>query len=237
MTLPALAILAGGLATRLRPITETIPKSLVEVAGEPFLAHQLRLAKRQGFRKIVMLTGHLGGQIEAFAGDGAQFGLEIAYSHDGDRARGTGGAVRAAQDQFGDMVFVTYGDSYLDIEVAPVWQAFCASGTPALMTVLHNRDQWDPSNVVFDGKMVRQHDKTAGGKVGVEWIDYGLSVFRTDAITAWNQPDPFDLSLLTKALAEQGQLAGYEVSARFYEIGKPEGLEETASYLAKKQSH
>jgi len=234
MTLPPLAILAGGLATRLRPITETIPKSLVKVAGEPFLAHQLRLAKRQGFCKIILLTGHLGEQIEAFAGNGARFGLEIAYSHDGSEPRGTGGAVRAAQRYLDEVTFVTYGDSYLDIAVEPIWSRFCASGSAALMTVLHNQDQWDPSNVIFDGTMVRQHDKTANGQPGVEWIDYGLSVFRTEAITSCDYPDPFDLSLLTKKLAHEGQLAGHEVSTRFYEIGKPEGLEETAAYLSAK---
>lgn len=234
MTLPPLAILAGGLATRLRPITETIPKSLVEVAGQPFLAHQLRLAKRQGFNKIILLTGHLGEQIEGFAGDGTQFGLDIVYSHDGKEPCGTGGAVRAARKYLDEVTFVTYGDSYLDTAVDPVWSTFCALGAPALMTVLHNHDRWDPSNVIFDGKMVRLHDKMAQGQPGVEWIDYGLSVFRTDVITSCEYPDPFDLSFLTKTLAQKGLLAGHEVSTRFYEIGKPEGLNETEAYLAAK---
>jgi NDP-sugar pyrophosphorylase family protein len=205
----------------------------VEVAGEPFLAHQLRLVRRQGFRKVVIAIGHLGEQIEAFAGDGSRFGLDISYARDGKTKRGTGGALRGAIGNVGEEVFVTYGDSYLDIEVWPVWEAYKSSGVPALMTVLHNRDQWDPSNVVFDGKMVRVHDKTARGLNGLEWIDFGFSVFRTEIIAAWPEADPFDLSTVTRTLAQQGRLAGFEVNRRFYEIGKPDGLAETEVYIVR----
>lgn len=234
MTLPPLAILAGGLARRLQPITEALPKSLIPVAGEPFLAHQLRLAYRQGFRRIVLLTGHLGEQIEAFAGDGGSFGLEIRYSHDGPELRGTGGALRAALPLFGEEMFVLYGDSYLDIEVEPAYVTYQASGAPALMTVLCNRDRWDRSNVIFDGIMVRCHDKAACGQPNVEWIDYGFSIFRTAVIAEWPAPDPFDLSMVTCALASSGRLAGFEVTKRFYEIGNPEGLAETEAYIRRK---
>ncbi len=235
MRLPTLAILAGGLATRLQPITEMIPKSLVEVAGEPFLAHQLRLAHRQGFRRVVLLVGHLGEQIESFAGNGSAFGLSIVYARDGEIRRGTGGAVRAACECFDKHVIVIYGDSYLDIEIAPVWRAYRLDGAEAMMTVLRNRDQWDPSNVRFDGKMVLSHDKASRGQPGVEWIDFGLSIFRVDTIARWPEPDPFDLSSVTKTLAQRGQLAGYVVTQRFYEIGKPEGLAETSRHLARTQ--
>lgn len=234
MSLPTLAILAGGMATRLRPITETIPKSMVEVAGEPFLAHQLRLAHRQGFRRIVLLIGHLGEQIKAFAGDGSAFGLSVAYAHDGEIRRGTGGALRAARYYFDEHVFVTYGDSYLNIAVEPIWEAYCRASMPAMMTVLHNRDRWDLSNVQFNGRMVLSHDKTLSGQPGIEWIDYGLSVYRTEIIAKWPEPEPFDLSNVSKTLAERGELAGYVVTQRFYEIGKPEGLAEANAYLTAK---
>jgi NDP-sugar pyrophosphorylase family protein len=231
MSLPTLAILAGGLATRLRPITATIPKSLVEVNGEPFLAHQLRLAYAQGFRRVVLLIGHLGEQIERFAGDGSLFGLAVQYARDGESLRGAGGALRAACGRFGEHVVTLYGDSYLDIEVEPVWAAYRASGADALMTVLHNRDRWDRSNVRFDGRLVLSHDKQSLREPGVEWIDFGLSIFRTDVIANWPAPDPFDLSELTKRLAAERRLAGYPVTQRFYEIGGPRGLSETDAYL------
>ena len=233
MSLPPLAILAGGLATRLRPITETIPKILVPVNGEPFLAHQLRLARRQGFSRVVLCIGHLGGQVEAFvAARGGEFGLEIGFSHEGEARRGTGGALRHALPALGGTVFTLYGDSYLDVAAAPIHAAFLAAGQPALMSVLHNRNRWDASNVIFEAGMVRAHDKTLRGRPGVEWIDYGFSVFTAAVIAVWPEPDPWDLSALTGSLARAGRLAGHAVTQRFFEIGKPEGLAETEAYLA-----
>lgn len=230
--LPPIAVLAGGLATRLRPITETIPKSLVAVAGQPFIVHQLRLLHRQGFRRVVLLIGHLGEQIGAVVGDGRAFDLDVDYVEDGSVQRGTGGALRNALPALGESCFVMYGDSYLPIDCAPVWQTFRQNGCVALMTVLHNRDRWDPSNVRFDGRRVLCHDKRLAGAPGVEWIDYGLSVFATDVIRNWPAPDPFDLSALTGDLARRGLLDGFEVGTRFYEIGKPAGLVETEALLA-----
>lgn len=232
MTLPPLAILAGGLATRLRPITETIPKVLVPVNGEPFLAHQLRLAQRQGFDRVVLCIGHMGEQVEHWVERHRDdFALTIRFSHEGADRRGTGGALRYALPQLGETFFMLYGDSYLDVEAQPIHDAFLAAQAPALMTVLRNRDQWDASNVVFDGRMVRTHDKAARGQPGVEWIDYGFSIFTRAVVEAWPAPDPWDLSSLTGALARDGHLAGFEVTQRFYEIGKPEGLSEMETYL------
>ena len=234
-TLPPLAILAGGLATRLRPITATIPKVLVPVNGEPFLAHQLRLAQRQGFTRVLLCIGHLGEQVEdwvmAHRGD---FAMTVGFSHEGPDRRGTGGALRHALAHLGENFFTLYGDSYLDVEAAPIHAAFLAACAPALMTVLHNRDRWEASNVVFDGSLVRAHDKAARGQPGLEWIDYGFSVFSRVVIEGWPSPDPWDLSALTGALARQGRLAGFEVTQRFHEIGKPEGLAETAAYLRRR---
>ncbi|RVT97958.1 nucleotidyl transferase [Rhodovarius crocodyli] len=233
--MPPLAILAGGLATRLRPITETIPKVLVPVAGEPFLAHQLRLAAHQGFRRVVLCLGHLSEQVEEFlAARGGEFPLDIAISHEGAKRRGTGGALRHALPLLGPEFFVLYGDSYLPIEAAPVWAAFRAAGCPAMLTVLHNQDRWDPSNIEFRDGMALRHDKAARGQPGVEWIDFGLSVFTAPVIADWPRPDPWDLSALTGSLATAGRLAGHEVRQRFYEIGKPEGLRDTESFLSRK---
>lgn len=231
MRLPPLAILAGGLATRMRPVTETIPKSLIPVRGEPFLAHQLRLAHRQGFREAVLCVGHFGEQIEAYLAGHGSFGIDVAFSYDGDVRRGTGGALRQALPKLPDVFFVLYGDSYLDIEAAPVYDAFLERDAPALMTVLHNRDQFDRSNVVFDGRFVREHCKIEKPRAGVEWIDYGLSVMTADVVASWPEADPFDLSMLTATLAAHGKLAGFAVDRRFYEIGKPGGLSDLEGYL------
>ena len=170
------AILAGGVATRLRPVSERLPKSLVAVAGEPFIAHQLRLLRREGLERVVLCVGHLGEMIREFVGDGARFDLTVEYSFDGDRLLGTGGALRQALPLLPDTFFVLYGDSYLDIAFEPVLAAFRRCGAAAMMTVFRNEGRWDTSNVLFDGQRVVRHDKRAPTP-DMQYIDYGLGIF------------------------------------------------------------
>src|ERR1035437_6108261 len=108
-----IAILAGGLATRLRPVTETVPKALIEVAGEPFFGAQLRLVGHHGVARVVLLVGYLGEKIQAFAGDGRAFGLDVEYAFDGPQLLGTAGALRRALPMLGAAFAVIYADSHL----------------------------------------------------------------------------------------------------------------------------
>jgi N-acetyl-alpha-D-muramate 1-phosphate uridylyltransferase len=224
------AILAGGTATRLRPVSNTLPKSLVPVAGEPFISHQLRRLRREGVERVVLCVGHLGEMIREFVGDGARFGLNVDYSFDGDRLLGTGGALRQALPLLADTFFVLYGDSYLDIPFAPVLAAFRRSGAPALMTVFRNESRWDASNVLFDGTRIVRHDKRAPTP-DMHYIDYGLGIFMREALADQSPTVPFDLADVYAEFAARGQLAGYEVTQRFYEIGTPEGVAATDAYL------
>jgi NDP-sugar pyrophosphorylase family protein len=227
--LPA-AILAGGLATRLRPITATIPKALVEVAGRPFIDHQLALLHAHGVRRVVLCLGHLGEQVESHLGDGAAFGLEVRYSHDGDRLLGTGGALRRALPLLGEVFWVMYGDSYMDIDYAAVLADFCRRGVPALMTVLPNDDRWDKSNAVFrDGRLLR-YDKRVRTP-DMAHVDYGIALLHRTALERIPPDRPYDLADLYRDLVAEGRMAGYEVTRRFYEIGSPAGLAETRAYL------
>src|SRR5262249_49173964 len=118
--MPPIAVLAGGLARRMQPLTAQLPKALLEVAGEPFVAHQLRLFAREGIRNIKLLVGHRWEQIELFVGDGSRFGVEVDYIVDEPTLLGTGGAVRRAVDRLGPEFLVTYCDSWLDAAYAPV---------------------------------------------------------------------------------------------------------------------
>jgi NDP-sugar pyrophosphorylase family protein len=223
------AILAGGLATRMRPVTERIPKALIEVAGRPFIEHQLTLLRREGVARVVLCVGFLGEMIEASVGDGARFGLKVSYSFDGARLLGTGGALRHALPMLGEQFFVLYGDSYLDIAYAPVQAAFRSSGKPTLMTVFRNEGRWDTSNVLFDGERVVRYDKRHPS-AEMKFIDYGLGILNGDVLRA-TRDEAFDLSDLYAALARDGRLAGYEATTRFYEIGTPSGLAEADGYL------
>ncbi len=224
------ALLAGGLATRLRPITETIPKTLVPVAGEPFLAHQLRLLHGHGFRRVVACVGHLGERIVEEFGDGGAFGMQLAYSFDGEKLLGTGGAIKRALPKLGEAFVVLYGDSYLPMDYGAAVRRFVESGMPGLMTVFHNKGRYDTSNVVFADGTIRRYDKKELTPE-MRHIDYGLGILRADAMTPYPDDAPFDLAEVYRDLSREGKLAGYEVRHRFYEIGSHQGLEELDALL------
>jgi NDP-sugar pyrophosphorylase family protein len=228
--LPTVTLLAGGLATRMRPVTQTIPKSLLPVAGEPFLAHQLRLLSSQGIHKVVICCGYLGEQIEEFAGDGSAFNCEVRYSYDGAVLKGTGGALRKALPLLGDLFFVMYGDSYLPTSFARVYESFVTREGAGLMTVFHNSNRWDTSNVEFRNGQIICYDKKARTPA-MEYIDYGLGVLRASTLLPWSDGEPFDLADVYRSLVMDNQLLGYEVEERFYEIGTPEGWRETDALL------
>ena len=226
------AILAGGLATRLRPITEKIPKLLVEVAGEPFFSHQLRLLKKNGLTRIVLCVGHLGDMIVEQYGDGAKWGVQIDYSFDGEKLLGTGGALIRALPKLSDAFYVLYGDSYLPVDYQAVGHAFLASGKLGLMTVFENHEAYDASNVWFEAGRIKLYSKTEKPPQ-MRHIDYGLGVFRAAAFASCSRDAVVDLAAVQAELCRRGELAGYEMKERFYEIGSPAGLKELDELLKK----
>jgi NDP-sugar pyrophosphorylase family protein len=225
------AILAGGLATRLRPITETVPKSLIEVNGEPFAVHQLRLLHAKGVRRVVLCVGHLGVLVQRVIGNGSAIGLEVDYSFDGPVLLGTAGAIRNALPKLGDSFFVMYGDSYLPCDYEAIARNFEATNVLGMMTVFRNDGKWDTSNVEFDGKKIIAYSKI-DGTPRMRYIDYGLGVFRAEAFSSLAPGKACDLTELYADLLQRRQLAAFEVRERFYEIGSPAGLRETAEFLA-----
>ncbi len=227
-----MAILAGGLATRLKPITEKVPKLMVEVAGEPFFSHQIRLLRAAGLRRLVLCVGYLGERIVDFYGSGVKWGVDIEYSFDGPRLLGTGGALIQALPRLGEAFYVLYGDSYLPIDYAAVGGHFLASGKQGLMTVFENRERYDASNVWFEDGEIRKYDKKA--KVPqMRHIDYGLGVFKASAFDGFPRREVVDLAEVQGALQSRGELAGYEIFQRFYEIGSHAGLAELDQLLQK----
>lgn len=233
--LPAVLVLSGGLGTRLGSLAANTPKAMVRTAGEPFIAHQLRLLKRRGFNNVVLCTGHLGGDIENFVQSGTAFGLNVDYSYDGGVRLGTGGSVKAALKAFPEIstFALTYGDSYLDIDLYPVHEAFEISGKEGLMTVYNNCNGAAASNVKFADGQVLHYEK---GGSGLDYIDYGFSFLRRESFDLLDI-DVFDLSCLWQSLINRHQLVGYQVFQRFFEIGTAEGLAECeAVILARAQN-
>jgi NDP-sugar pyrophosphorylase family protein len=216
-------VLAGGLGTRLGELGRTTPKALIEVAGRPFALWQLELLRAHGVRRVVMCVGHHGERIEAEIG--SPFGLDVRYVHDPPELAGTAGALRGALEHLGERFLVLYGDTYLRIDYAAVDRA--AEHRRGLMTVLRNEGRWDTSNAEFDGERVVRHDKRHPTPE-MRWIDYGLGALRADALDLPGD----DLADVYGALALRGELYGYEATERFYEIGTPGSLAETAAFLS-----
>ena len=232
MRLPCL-VLAGGLGTRMRPSTDCIPKSLLPIAGKPFVHWQLSWLASQGIERVIFSIGHLGEQIEIAVGDGGAWGLSVEYVRDGQHLLGTGGAVRQAIDSTSLPAFlVLYGDSYLQASIPQVEAAFHAAGRPALMTVWHNQGRWDASNAHYADGRVTRYGKGKYADADMAYVDYGLLVFEAGAITERvGTGQKADLADVCTDLSLHGLLAGFEVTECFYEIGSKGGLTDLRRFL------
>jgi NDP-sugar pyrophosphorylase family protein len=235
MSLPV-AILAGGLAKRLRPLTEVIPKSLVDVQGEPFIAHQVRLLSSNGIKRVILCVFYLGEIIQKAIGDGMRFGVQVEFSFDGPRLLGTAGAIKKALPLLGESFFVLYGDSYLPCDYRRIQTIFEQSRRLALMTVFKNDGRWDRSNVEFSDGRILSYDKKNQTPM-MRHIDYGVGVFNRAAFETVPDNQTYDLAMLYQNLLNQGELAGYEVGERFYEIGSFAGLEEMRHYISQQSQN
>lgn len=233
MTTLPVAILAGGLASRLRPLAHRIPKALLPIAGRPFIFHQLDLLRHEGIRRVVLCVGHLGDQIQTAVGDGRSWDLAIEYSFDGPDLLGTGGAVRRALALLGDEFFVVHGDSYAMCSFSGIESAYRAAGQPALMTVLHNGNRWDKSNVLFRHGRLIEYDKHSD-RSDMTHIDFGVSVLSREVFQPYRACKIFDLAEMYRTLSLGGRLASFEVSNRFYEIGSFGGIRDAKEFLSRR---
>ena len=225
-----IAILSGGLATRLHPITKTLPKALIRISGQPFIFHQLKFLRKQGIRKVVICIGHLGEMIKSCVGDGSKFDLKVLYSTEEEKLLGTGGAIKKALSKLGENFFVLYGDTFLPINFNLVEKAYLSSDKLCMMTVLKNDGKWDQSNVLFKKNKLIEYNKRKPS-IEMKYIDYGLSILSADVFKSYSNKSIFDLSDLYESLSLQKKIEGYQVYERFYEIGTLNAIKETEKYL------
>ena len=223
-------ILAGGLATRLRPLTEKIPKSMVKIAGKPFLQYQLEMLKKVGINEVVLCVGYLGDQVEKYFADGEKFGLAIKYSYETEYLRGTGGALKNAEGILTDEFITLYGDSYLYFDLIKVLAFFKRWDRLALMLVYKNYDRYDKSNIIIDGNIIRKYGRTNAAEKMI-YIDYGASIFHKKVLELIPVNAIYSMGELYNRLIDMEQLIAYEVGQRFYEIGSPGGLDEFRKYV------
>lgn len=227
-----IVILAGGMATRLYPVSLSVPKSLIDINGKPFIIHQLELLKQNGINEVVLCLGNLGNPIEEFLGNKYANSVNLQYSYDGDILLGTGGAIKNAFNLISDPFMVMYGDSYLDIDYIEILNYFNNFDKLGLMSVLRNQGKWDKSNIIFrDGNIIK-YDKKDDPEF--DYIDYGFSILKKDAFKDFLHLRSFDLKDVFKNLILKNQMLGFEVHKRFYEIGSFEGIEDLKSYLKSK---
>ena len=230
-----IAILSGGLAKRLRPLTEAIPKCMLVFNKKPFIQYQIELLVSKGFKNILICAGYLGEQIKEFIGDGSSLKANISYSFDGNILLGTGGAILKAKNKLSDVFFVLYGDSYLNINYENILKFFYKNNSIGLMTVFKNNNLYDKSNTIFKNNIVTLYDKN-NISPEMSYIDYGLSILRKDALTLINTEDVYyDLADLLNILSKKKQLLGFEIKKRFYEIGSVKGIEDFNDYLKRKK--
>ena len=232
--MPCVAILAGGLGTRLHPKTIKTPKSLVEVAGKPFMHHQLSLLKSRGVSDVVLCLGNLGEHIESYVKDGSDWGLKVQYSYDGDALLGTGGAIKKATAKLPEAFFVLYGDSYLDVELEPILKRFELEGKQGLMTVYRNGNYGHRNNVLFRNGRIEQYNKE-NPTPEMEHIDYGVNMLTRKALEVFPSGAPFDLAKVYTHLIEKREMAAFEVTQRFYEVGSFQGISDMEEYLRSKE--
>jgi MurNAc alpha-1-phosphate uridylyltransferase len=226
--LPTICILAGGRGQRLEERTAHTPKPLLDVAGEPFLFHQLRLLAEHGAERVVVCVGYLGEMIEERVGR-SRYGITIDYSYDSPQLDGTLGAIRRALPLLGDRFLILYGDTYLRLDYRTAVAGWIKSDAPALMTVLRNDSRWDTSNVVYANHRVLAYDKHRFTP-DMHWIDYGLGGLKNEAMRAVQERER-DLAALYHRLARIGSLYGFLATERFHEIGTARGLVETEAFL------
>ena len=226
-----MAILAGGLATRLGDLTKDHPKSMIKILGKPFMEYQLEAFRKGGIKDIVICIGHLGEQIESYFGDGRRYAMNIQYSYE-DELLGTAGALKKAESLLGDIFLTIYGDSYLFLDFASVMRYFQSQCKLALMTVYKNQGRFDSSNTIVDGNMVLRYSKLEKS-ADMVYIDYGVNVFRNEVLTMIPENQYYGLEDLLPRLIEKKELLAFEVKERFYEVGSPKGLEDFEEYMAK----
>jgi N-acetyl-alpha-D-muramate 1-phosphate uridylyltransferase len=224
-------ILAGGLATRMRPLTLNTPKALLDVAGRPFIAWQLERLAECGYTDVVVCVGFLGERVREFVGDGGHFDLKVRFSDDGPRLLGTAGAVRAALNLLAPSFLVTYGDSYLPFDyAAPLRDLEQNPEALGTMSVFRNAGQWDSSNTAVAGNRVLGYEK-GSREAALDHIDYGALALRRSVIERLAVGETHGLDSILTELAQRSVLRAYTAEQRFYEIGSAEGLRDLEEFL------
>ena len=227
-----IVILAGGLATRLRPLTEKIPKSMLIIDDKPFVYYQLKLFEISGVKQVHFCLGFLGEIVEEYIKENFAESFILSFSYDKDPLLGTGGAIVNAFSFLPETFFITYGDSYLDINYKDVYITYMDKRDEniGLMTVFRNSGKWDESNVIFTNDMIELYSKKNKTSL-MNYIDFGLGILSKCHFSKKIAGNNFDLSEIYETLSIKKKLYGFEVFNRFYEVGSFSGIDDFSNHL------
>lgn len=206
---------------------------MVMIGDKPFLELQINMLHASGARNILLCLGHLSQQISEYFGDGKRLGVKITYSIE-EKPLGTAGALKNAENLLSDTFMTIYGDSYLFLNLKEITSYFKKRHKLGLMTVYRNSGFYDRSNTAIDSNnVVVKYNKQ--NTEGLEYIDYGLSLFRKQ-ILDWVPPGRYyPLEEVFRKLVEIKELVAFETKDRFYEIGSPAGLAEFRKFVEGKK--
>jgi NDP-sugar pyrophosphorylase family protein len=230
--IPSVAILMGGLGTRIQALSSSTPKSLIKIASRPFIDWQLDYLEDQGVQDVVLCLGHLGQDIENHIHNHPRKKLNIKLSYDGPKPLGTGGAIINALHLLTEDFFVIYGDSYFSesFSLKKMYEVYQQSSIPACMAIFHNQQNFDRSNVDFDQAPFIQYKKSKKQN-SMEWIDYGISILSKKLLEPLPKALGIDLADFFQEISYKNQMIGFPATERFYEIGSYEGIAATETWL------
>jgi D-glycero-D-manno-heptose 1,7-bisphosphate phosphatase len=225
-------ILAGGRGTRLRPLTDTRPKPMVEILGKPFLGYQIEQLRDQGFKKILLLLGYLPEVVQAYCGDGRRWGVKIEYSISAAEDE-TARRLKLAEPWLDPVFLLLYCDNYWPMRMEKMWPHFVASGAPAMITVYTNKDGYTRNSVrVGPDGYVAIYDKSCA-LPGLQGVEISYAVIDRSVVKLLSDANMSVEEALYNRLAQEHRLAAYVTEHRYYSVGALHRLPLTEAFFAR----
>lgn len=227
--------MAGGLATRLRPLTNDIPKSLILIQGKPFLQYQIELLTRYDIKDIVLCVAYMGKKIEDYFGDGNKFGVKITYSYEKNKLLGTGGALKLVEPYLNENFFLLWGDSYVRLNYKEMHDFHLKNTNDFDVTIaiFYNIRNYDKSNIIYERGRIKKYEKNS--KDEMKYIDAGIMVFNKKILKRIPSGKVFQIEDLFHKLAKEEKLKPFLIKKRYYEIGSLKGLNQFKKFVKRNQ--
>lgn len=224
------AVLAGGYGTRMLPLTASLPKPLISVAGLPFAERLLTWLREAGVERVLLLGGWHAEALVSHFGDGSRFGMEVEYSISAPTTE-TARRLRRAASMLDQQFLLLYGDNYCPIDLGMAEAQWLSSRLPAQMTVYDNRDGYSRANVAWDEQgLVRVYDPDRS-MAGLTGVDIGFLFLDREVVGLTGEENIGLGRALFPQLVERRMMRAYVTRHRYYGPAHPRRLEETEQFF------